>query len=44
MSREDAIAVFRDLRVRKRIEEQSAPGDDAHATRLRWVRPADRDA
>ena len=38
-SREDAIAVFRDLRLRKLIEEESAP--DAHqGSRFRWARPA----
>lgn len=38
-SREDAIAVFRDLRVRKMIEEESAP-DAQQGARFRWTRPA----
>ena len=36
-SREDAVAVFRDLRLRKVIEEQSEVGVQ---TRFRWIRSA----
>jgi len=37
-SREDAIAVFRDLRVRKMIEEEGAL-DAQQGARFRWIRP-----
>ena len=38
-SREDAIVVFRDLRVRKMIEEESAP-DPQKGARFHWIRSA----
>ena len=42
-SSEEARALLRDLRVRKRIEEESTPGSELDpqkpATQLRWIRP-----
>jgi len=41
-SSDEAIGILRDLRLRKIIAEESAPGGDAQkpGTQLRWVRPA----
>ena len=40
----DARSTLRELRVRKRIEETAAPGEQLDQPRFRWVQPSARPA